>query len=65
MAIWIQPALRARQEAMEAEGLIPNTDSTLMTIQKNKEAQGLAVKPSLPGTFQILRGNKHIANNEI
>ena len=65
MAIWIQPLLRGRQEAMENEGLIPNRDSVLVTIQKNKEAQGLVPKPSLPGTFQVLRGNKHIVNNEL
>lgn len=63
--LWIQPSLRAKQNASENEGLIPKRDSTLMTIVKAKEAQGLQAKPNLPGIQSNLRGNKHDANSEL
>ena len=65
MSNWVQPALRARQEAMENEGLLQNRDSVGVTIQRTKESLGQASKPTLPGVFIVLRGNQHIAKNEI
>lgn len=65
MPLWVQPALRARQVAMENEGLIQTRDSVAITIQKAKESQGLVAKPGVAGAFQVLRGNKHTANSEL
>lgn len=65
MPMWAQPLLRAKQVALEKEGLIQTRDSTLITIIKTKEALGLQVKPTLPGIQHNLRGNQHVANNEL
>jgi hypothetical protein len=65
MPLWTQPLLRARQNALENEGLIQKRDSTGVTILKNKESQGLVAKPSLPGVQVNLRGTKHDANTEL
>jgi hypothetical protein len=65
MPNWIQPMLRAKQNAMENEGLLQKRDSVAMTFVKAKEAQGIQAKPSLPGIQHNLRGTSHVANNEL
>jgi hypothetical protein len=57
--------LRAKQAALENEGLIQKRDSTAITFVKAKEAQGLQAKPTLPGIVHVLRGTTHVANSEI
>jgi hypothetical protein len=56
MPTWVHPILRARQEALEAEGLIQKQDTVLVTNFKNQEAQGLRTKV-VPNHIIVLRGN--------
>lgn len=44
MPIHVQPALRAREEAMEAAGLIQPLDSLGVTLQKAAETAGVVKK---------------------
>ena len=60
MPLHVQPLLRARQAALEAEGLIQTRDSTLVTIQKTKESLGQVTKVT-PLVSHVLRGNKYTA----
>ena len=63
MPIWVQPSLRLRQAAEEAEGLIQVRNSVSMTILLAAEAAGLVVKPPQPGKTVILRGNVYTSAN--
>lgn len=60
MPLHVQPILRAREAALEAEGLIQTRDTTLVTIQKTKESLGLVTKVT-PIIFHTIRGNKYVA----
>lgn len=61
MPLWLQPTLRAKQSAMESEGLIQTRDSTAVTIAKTNESMGVRPKV-IPLIFHVLRGNKYVAN---
>lgn len=54
--IHVAPALRAREEAMEAAGLIQPLDSLGVTIQKNMENAGM-VKKVVPASGPIIFNN--------
>lgn len=53
MPLHIAPALRAREEAAEAAGLIQSLDSVGVTIAKAQEAQGQVAKIVPKTTFQF------------
>jgi hypothetical protein len=55
MPLFIQPSLRARQEAMESDGLIQTRDSALVTIYKSQESAG--TKPKIVPQITIISRN--------
>jgi hypothetical protein len=56
MPLHVAPALRAREEAMEAAGIIAPMDSQGVTLQKAAEAAGL-VKKVVPACQPIIFNN--------
>lgn len=56
MPIWIQPTLRALQEAEEAAGIIHSLNSNAVTIKLASEAAGTVVKPVPVQQTRILKG---------
>jgi hypothetical protein len=62
MPIHIAPRIRAREEALEAAGLLVTLDSVGVTIQKNAEAAGIFPKDVPKGgiTYKY-NGNNYVA----
>lgn len=61
MPLHMHPALRAREEALEAEGLIKPIDSVGVQIEKAHEAAGTKVKVVPVAATRIIRGNSYTA----
>lgn len=63
MPIHVAVAIRALEEALEAEGLIKTLDSVGVTIQKAKEAAGTPkLLPAGAAKTVIIRGNVYTAH---
>ena len=62
MPLHIHPALRAREEALEAEGLIKAIDSVAVQIAKTQEAEGTKVKVVPVAATRVIRGNRYTAS---
>jgi hypothetical protein len=56
MPIWIQPTLRALQEAEEAAGIIHSLNSVAVTQKLTAEAAATVVKPVPVQQTRILKG---------
>lgn len=62
MPLFIQPVLRALQEAEEAEGLIKKIDSQAVVIKKIAEAAVIVIKPVPVQQTRVLRGTVYKAS---
>lgn len=59
MPMVIQPCIRARETAMESNGLIQTRNSVGVTVRLAQEAAGTQLKV-VPKEFFVFRGTKYI-----
>lgn len=62
MPLHIHPVLRAREEALEADGLIKPLDSVAVQTAKIQEADGTKVKVVPVATKRVIRGTLYTAS---